>query len=131
MPWVAGKSGNPRGRPHKEQSVAGLMAEMADAKRTDAVVCRLEELVEKLFELAIEGDVAAARLVLAYLEGLPVTRVQAEVVRMPEFTADEAAEAERIWNDFRMELTAQQSEGFPQSGKWRGRDAGREAADAA
>jgi hypothetical protein len=110
MPWVAGKSGNPRGRPCKKQSVSELMAEIGEAQRTDAPVCRLEELVTKLFDLAIAGDVAAARLVLAYLEGLPVTRVQAEVGLMPQFTADEAAEAERRWNNFRMELVVRGGE---------------------
>jgi hypothetical protein len=110
MQWVPGQSGNPRGRPRKEQSVSELMAEMAQLKRTDAPICRLEELVEKLFDLAIAGDMAAAKLVLAYLEGLPVTRVQAEVGPMPQFTADEAAEAERRWHNFRMELVVRGSE---------------------
>ncbi len=98
---------------------------LADAKRADAPVWGLEELVAKLFDLAIAGDVAAAKLVLAYLEGMPVARVQAEVGPMPQFTADEAAEAERLWSDFRAELLARES------GAGRGRDTGTEAPGAA
>jgi hypothetical protein len=123
MPWVAGQSGNPSGRPPKGKTVSELMAEIAEAQRADAPVSRLEELVEKLFDLAIAGDVAAAKLILAYLEGMPVTRVQAEVGPMPAFTADEAAEAERRWQNFRVELMA------PQRGTLRGGDDGADGTD--
>jgi hypothetical protein len=110
MSCVVGRSGNPRGRPRKGTSVTELMAKVAVAKGSGAPICLLEELVRKLFDMAIAGDVAAARLVLAYLEGMPVARVQAEVTQMPLFNADEAAQAERMWSDYRTELLTRGAE---------------------
>jgi hypothetical protein len=113
MPWVAGQSGNPRGRPKKGKSVTELIEKVAQAKRTGAQMNRLEELVRKLFDLAIGGDVAAAKVILAYLEGMPVERVQAVVGTLPPFSADEAAEAQSVLADFRMELVMRGAEAEP------------------
>ncbi len=104
MPWARGQSGNPRGRPRKGQTVTELIEQVGRAKRTGAAMARLEELVRKLYDLAIGGDVAAAKLLLAYIEGTPVERVQATVGALPPFNADEAAEAERRVVDFRSSL---------------------------
>ncbi len=95
-----------RGRPRKRQSLAGLIEKLGRACREDQALTRLEELVSALFERAIGGDVAAARLILAYLEGTPVARVQAEVAQLPLFSADELAAAERRSLDHRQEVSA-------------------------
>ncbi len=104
MPWNAGQSGNPRGRPRKGRSVTELIEKLGQGKRENIPLTRLEELVRKLYELAIGGDVAAARVIRAYVEGMPVERVQAEVGSMPPFTADEAAAAQARLLEFRSRL---------------------------
>lgn len=53
--WKPGQSGNPKGRPAGSGEVAKLRAAIAD---------RVPELLSKLMEQALEGDTAAARLLL-------------------------------------------------------------------
>ena len=57
-------------------------------------------VVEKIFEMAEKGDLAACRLILEYLDGKPVERIQAQVGPAVQFTSDDAAaamEALREW----------------------------------
>lgn len=53
--WKAGQSGNPRGRKAGTGEVAQIRA---------AIAGRLPELLDKLMQRALEGDVGAARLLL-------------------------------------------------------------------
>ena len=53
--WKPGQSGNPKGRPAGSGEVAKLRAAIAD---------RVPELLSKLMAQALEGDTAAARLLL-------------------------------------------------------------------
>lgn len=53
--WKPGQSGNPKGRPAGTGEVAKLRAAIAD---------RVPELLSKLMAQALEGDTAAARLLL-------------------------------------------------------------------
>ena len=54
-PWAAGKSGNPKGRPPgRGQS----------AQFREALAKRLPAILDKLVELATEGDVQAIKLIL-------------------------------------------------------------------
>ncbi len=95
-----------QGRPRKRRPLAALIDKLGRTCREDQALTRLEEVVCMLFERAIRGDVAAARLILANLEGTPVARVQAEVAQLPLFSADELAAAERRSFDHRRELSA-------------------------
>ena len=111
MPWSTGQSGNPRGRPRKGRSVTELIEKLGQGKRENVPLTRLEELLSKLYELAIRGDVAAAKVILAYAEGMPLERVQAEIGTMPPFTADEAAQAQSRLLAFRTRLGMHESHG--------------------
>ncbi len=90
-----------RGRPRKRRALAELIDKLGRTCRADQSLTRLEEVVAALFERAVGGDVAAAKLLLAYLEGTPVARVQAEVGTLPLFNADDFAAAERRSLDYR------------------------------
>src|SRR5438034_7751978 len=62
--WKPGcASPNPAGRPKKERSVTWLLEQRADRER----------LVDALLALAYDGDLAAIRLVLERLDGLPLS----------------------------------------------------------
>ena len=56
---------------------------------------KLHALTKKHWAMAEGGDLAAARLVLEYVDGKPVERVEGTltVARMEPFTAGEAAQA--------------------------------------
>lgn len=74
-PWQPGQSGNPDGRPPKGYSITEMMRErMYDIDIKTGKTYR-ELLVNKLFKLAIrKGDITAIKLIIQYLDGLPLQR---------------------------------------------------------
>jgi hypothetical protein len=65
--WKPGcASPNPAGRPKKERSVTWLLEQRTDRAR----------LVDALLALAYDGDLAAIRLVLERLDGLPLSHAE-------------------------------------------------------
>jgi len=75
MPFVKGQVANPNGRPRKPVEERYTKAVYSAVKPVE-----LKEIVEKLRDKAIRGDVQAAKLLLGYLLGLPVatTKLQGE-----------------------------------------------------
>lgn len=61
--WVPGESGNPKGRPRGSNSSAELRA---------AISAHIPAILDRLAQLAVEGDVSAARLLLE--RTIPATR---------------------------------------------------------
>jgi hypothetical protein len=92
MPWRAGRSGNPRGRPPKGMTLSGLMRDMAEGVTASGVTHK-QVVVAKIWEMAEGGDLAAARLVFEYVDGKPVERVEATIEPAVRFTGDDAAAA--------------------------------------
>lgn len=74
-PWKPGESGNPNGRPKKGQAVTDILRETVDK----------QSLVEKLLELAQEGDLAALKYCIDRLDGKPVETVNQTVRNVPEY----------------------------------------------
>lgn len=73
-----GQSGNPGGRPKRKLITDALLAELKTTvgrgQRT-----RAEQLARRLVRLACAGDVAAAKLILAYTEGAPAQQLTIQV----------------------------------------------------
>lgn len=59
--WKPGQSGNPNGRPPKEQSLTDILRSKVDA----------EEMAELMIGLAREGDLAAIKAVYDRVDGKP------------------------------------------------------------
>jgi hypothetical protein len=68
--WKKGQSGNPKGRPRRDRNVAALVAAILDqrivvrAGKTTKRRTRLEHLVHRLFEQALEGDPRLMKMAL-------------------------------------------------------------------
>jgi hypothetical protein len=65
MPWSKGQSGNPKGRPPKEQCVTDLLRHKLEAdghKKMNAVV-------DKLYAMAMAGDVTAIKMIVDRIDG--------------------------------------------------------------
>ena len=82
--WLPGTSGNPAGRARGTGEVAGLRAAIAD---------RLPELLEKLTEQALAGDVGAARLLLERAIAPLKAAEQTQPLALPEGTLTEQGRA--------------------------------------
>jgi hypothetical protein len=107
LPAGLDKGGTVRRRAGRSAGAVECMRQLAAARREGTKGSHVEALCQTLFDMAIGGDVAAAKVILEYLEGRPVARVQAAAAHpagtsLPLFTADEATEAERklhAWRD--------------------------------
>lgn len=73
--WQPGQTGNPNGRPPKGYSITDMMrAKMDEIDEATGKTYR-ELLVNKLFKVAIrKGDIAAMKLAIQYLDGMPLQR---------------------------------------------------------
>lgn len=81
--WIPGTSGNPRGNPPGSGRLR-QMRELLEPRRA--------ELVEKVIELALSGDVAALRICMDRLA--PPARAESDPVEIPEL-AQASTMAER------------------------------------
>jgi hypothetical protein len=86
-----GQSGNPKGRPKGAPTLQEVMAKEATkhikVKQGDKIVVvpKLEALARRVFAKALEGDLAAARLIFQFAVGsdAPVTAESAESFALP------------------------------------------------
>jgi hypothetical protein len=77
MAWTKGQTGNPAGRPPK--------ADPGRARLREAIAKKLPKIVKKLEQLALAGDVQAARTLME--RALPPLRAQSARVVLPELAA--------------------------------------------
>ena len=77
-----GKSGNPAGRPKKEESISNLIREIGDTKKKIKVsgkhkmVPLMKVVVLKMFDLAMRGDVPAAKFLAERRDGKAPTTIE-------------------------------------------------------
>jgi hypothetical protein len=68
--WKKGQSGNPKGRPRRDRNVGALVAALLTQRivvrtgKTTKRRSRLEHLVHRLFEQALEGDPRLMKMAL-------------------------------------------------------------------
>jgi hypothetical protein len=95
--WRRGSSGNPCGRPPSERALSTILRRLlrAPAPGQEGMSAR-EAVCMQLLVRALEGDMAAIRLVLEYTDGKPTQRVEGSMTlqAMAPFTSDEAAAAQ-------------------------------------
>ncbi len=74
--WKPGESGNPNGRPPKDEALTDILRSKIDK----------ESLAEKLIELAMEnGDLAAIKYVYDRVDGRPKETIDASVTEIPRY----------------------------------------------
>lgn len=61
-----GQSGNPNGRPHKEYSITEAFRKMLGANPETKKL-----LVDRILKSALDGDMAAAKMIWQYMDGMP------------------------------------------------------------
>jgi hypothetical protein len=67
---------NPNGRPKKECSLTNMMREHLNNIPKGERKTNKQILVEKVFKLAVKGDISAIKLMWNYLEGMPKQSVE-------------------------------------------------------
>lgn len=75
MPWAKGQSGNPKGQPLKSRPFTETLRELMEHKLEDGRTYR-EAIVQKMMDLAVAGNVDAAKYVADRLEGKPAQAVE-------------------------------------------------------
>jgi len=104
-----GRSGNPRGRPKKGQSLTDILAWALDQNKTaknkqgeTREVLARQLLAEKLIALALEGDISAIKYIMDRIDGKPVetvnhglTAIAPEVKAMLDSAFSEKPEEDR------------------------------------
>lgn len=84
MPFVKGKSGNPKGAPRKEESIRKcLRASMSETitipgknGEPDTTITKGQFLSQKLFQIAAQGDLNAIKLCIDNVDGQAKQQVE-------------------------------------------------------
>nr|BDD44980.1 hypothetical protein 2 [Spirochaetaceae bacterium] len=76
--FIPGSSGNPKGRPKKGQALTEILekhAKKRDVEWKGKNISRKEALAQKLWSLALSGDVAAIKYIYDRVDGRPIQGV--------------------------------------------------------
>jgi ribosomal protein L17 len=77
MPFTKGRSGNPRGRPKKGETLTDLLRDKIEApKTTREKLTRKEKIIEKLITLAEAGDLSALKYLFDRIDGRPKESIE-------------------------------------------------------
>jgi predicted mannosyl-3-phosphoglycerate phosphatase (HAD superfamily) len=77
MPFKQGKSGNPKGRPKKGETLMDLLRDKIEIPKTiREKLTRKEKITEKLIALAEAGDLSAIKYMFDRLDGRPKESIE-------------------------------------------------------
>lgn len=95
--WKPGQSGNPNGRPRGVQSIPDILRKIGSEDGTsDGTHSKLDVVLRKVFEYALEGKSWAVEFIASRTEGKAIERVRQELTTL-EFTGDNAEEYVRTY----------------------------------
>jgi len=77
-----GVSGNPNGRPKKENCVSDLLRSKGDELQPDGKT-KLQAVIDTLYDRANEGELKAIDMIFDRLEGKPAQKVEVEETKLP------------------------------------------------
>ena len=77
-----GISGNPNGRPKKENCVSDLLRNKGDEMQPDGKT-KLQAVIETLYERAGEGELKAIDMIFDRLEGKAAQKIEVEETLLP------------------------------------------------
>ena len=80
--FMPGVSGNPNGRPKKSNCVSDLLRSKGDEIQEDGRT-KLQAVIEKLYERAIEGELKAIDMIFDRLEGKAAQKLEVEETLLP------------------------------------------------
>ena len=78
-PWKPGQSGNPKGRPPKVRTIPDILRRLGQERVKDGEQTRLEAVLRKVYDLALEGQAWAVQFIAERTEGKAPERLQAQV----------------------------------------------------
>jgi hypothetical protein len=73
--WVKGVSGNPKGKT-PGRTIGDTMRALLEEKVKDGNITKKEALVQVIYELSLQGDMHAAKLLLLYSDGPPAQKIE-------------------------------------------------------
>ena len=105
-PWKPGQSGNLNGRPPKELSLTDGLREYVNEKDLDKKRERKDMLVEKIYQMALRGDIGAIKEIWNRLEGLPKGSETIVPIQINNFTPQDVKDGAMMWIENNQEDTA-------------------------
>ena len=82
-PFTKGHSGNPAGRPLKEYCLTDLLRQQGDIQdfeTKEGLITRNEGIAQKLWDMAISGDVSSIKYLFDRIDGKPLQQVETNTV---------------------------------------------------
>lgn len=74
MRFKKGESGNPAGRPPKERAISAILERIGSEAYQD--ITKREAMLRIIYDMALGGDLAAAKFIADRTEGTPIQTVR-------------------------------------------------------
>lgn len=78
--WKPGQSGNPNGRPKRGNTMADLLRKCLEAEGKNKLTAK-QEIIEKLLDLAKNGDMVAIKTILERIDGKAIDKMEINMPR--------------------------------------------------
>ena len=82
-PFKKGQSGNPNGRPKKINTIPDILRKIGDEEGTQDGKSKLDVIMNKVFQFALEGKPWAVQFIADRTEGKALDRIEATINQEP------------------------------------------------